>query len=563
MAQFKQRSRKISIKDTTSIDMIEDARQRILSVPRAMQMPYAARDQTLLIADGVLASIFWQLNVTLLGGGLILHDGHTFSKGSDDFKRVSDRYLLPFVGAAFRMWLENGFVVFSVDSTADNIQVPFIPDLDDVRVFCRKKSDTNRNFEVIAEWQENVLSAKGKRSSINQPLWVLSEYSTLGLGYGFSFSLLSAIQDKIILLGQSTISHIIIAHRNANPNPYYVNDGVRTGAVEHGLPSNSMTNSLSRQWEDRRQLTMRSEVLRSQLVQNAKEISDTVAPNDGMVFATASARAVSACNNRDADGVELVPSGNSVVYPPIVSSDLDYVNLRTHMVEEMRAVFGFGPDIVANASIHLEFGRVLSQIITIVYDVLYNQGNGTKKTTQKEQRMAAVRRTYQEEHAVDFEMDVDVDDFDDGGDGADAAEDDYKVYLFEYAKMNFDLAAQMKDSKFITEYEFYNRFPMQLELDRYKDQQKMQMDQLKMQRDQQKDAKEASNNQFKLDNLKMQNERIMQNAELLEQKNIAAQAPRGLHANQTAQAPRGLSANQTAQAPRGLSANQASRGVGH
>ena len=113
----------------------------------------------------------------------------------------------------------------------------------------------------------------------------------------------------------------------------------------------------------------RYEEIRATQKEVQRDLSDTLLPNDGELYASASARLNIALNEKDNFKSELVPSGMKVTYPPAVQ-DLDFVNTRSLVTQEIIDFFGFGLNEEKNEVLRLFYGRILSQIMTVVFDVL-------------------------------------------------------------------------------------------------------------------------------------------------------------------------------------------------
>ena len=91
------------------------------------------------------------------------------------------------------------------------------------------------------------------------------------------------------------------------------------------------------------------------------------------------------------------------------------------------------------------------------------------------------------------------------------------IYLKSYASMFYPLAKQMKEQKIIDDYEFYNKFPLALQIDSQKEQQKMAEQQMKLNKESM-DAKmelekKTINNEIAVNNqtLKLQQQKQQQN----------------------------------------------------
>ena len=106
---------------------------------------------------------------------------------------MTNSTFLPFLSKAFRQWLDIGYVVFSADVSDDGVQIPFIPENNDIMIIKAKKSEKNGNIHVFAYWREFLAINKDKRS-IKQPLWVLDDFNLLGLGLDFDLSVLGNVR---------------------------------------------------------------------------------------------------------------------------------------------------------------------------------------------------------------------------------------------------------------------------------------------------------------------------------------------------------------------------------
>ena len=262
-------------------------------------------------------------------------------------------------------------------------------------------------------------------------------------------------------------------------------------------------------------------------------------------IASASARLNIALNEKDNFKSELVPSGMKVTYPPAVQ-DLDFVNTRSLVTQEIIDFFGFGLNEEKNEVLRLFYGRILSQIMTVVFDVLYEVEDDDESDVGDDddddgKAMTSVRQTFNEQMKRRHDEDVEHEDFldgDDGGGGGGGKMVKYKgkgkgkgkvkakneygfgakmdIYLKSYASMFYPLAKQMKEQKIIDDYEFYNKFPLALQIDSQKEQQKMAEQQMKLNKESM-DAKmelekKTINNEIAVNNqtLKLQQQKQQQ-----------------------------------------------------
>ncbi len=518
------RGRSLRFNTGISEEEVHEARDRILNNPRSMECKYAENDQVLIMQDPTLGKMYLRLISLLMNDGLVLNKNGKFSLGNKNFKMMTSTTFLPFLSKAFRQWLDIGYVCFSVDVSDDGVQIPFIPEMKDIMIVKTKKSEKNKNMQIHAYWKELLLSSKERRGT-RQPLWVLSDFNLLGIGYDFDLSVLSNVRHLINVLNEITRARVVGGVRNAEPTVYY-EDYALSSAVGRDMSnmnktgqSISMMHKQTDAFHKVADEVFKYEDIRSKQKEMQQDLSDNVLPNDGEIYASASARINIALNEKDNFKSELVPSGMKVTYPPAVS-DMDFVNTRKSIIEEITDFFGFGQDEVNNENIRLFYGRILSQIMTVVFDVIYdvddddtddddddeeedNEDYGDDDDEDNNKVMTSVKSTYNEQMKKRYNEDVEQEDFydDDDGEGDNKRKKDKKkkikrknefgfgakidIYLKNYALMYYPIAKQMKEQNIIDEFEFYNKFPLAREIDLQKEQQQMAKQQMKINKESQ------------------------------------------------------------------------------
>jgi hypothetical protein len=227
--------------------------------------------------------------------------------------------------------------------------------------------------------------------------------------------------------------------------------------------------------------------------------------------------------------------------------------------------FGFGLNEEKNEALRIFYGRVLSQLITIVFDVLYDFGDDDEDDEKEKERdddddsddnsdigdddnkaMTSVRSTFSEQIKQRYHEDVEQEDFFEDNDNDNnnnnnnekkakgkgkqkpkpkpkpkPKRNEYRfgfkvdIYLKGYAMIHYPLAKQLKEQGIIDEYEFYNKFPLAREIDLQKEQQQMAKQQMKM-------NKESQDAKFELDKKSINNDIAVNNQSLkLEQQKLS------------------------------------------
>lgn len=404
---------------------------------------YFKENDEILKNDPVVGKIFLRLLSILFADGISFRIDGDWKVPKDNMRSIIQAHWKPFLSKMLRFVMCNGFLVWFISHSESGVMYPDVPDLSQINLIPSIKK--NGSFFHEAAW---ALESNKSR------LYVLDRKNVFGLSNEFQFSMINLVKPLLSMLYKRDQANILMANRAGNPPCIYQNISRRGyGGQMSDISKPYMSNGINNTTD-----SMNMAVVDAQFVDEAnymrvadmQDYLDTKPFNQGKAIMGPVERLNLALHSRFESNLVLVPYDLEYVAPPNASNDLDYVNTRNKLVNEIKSIAGFkeNEDELTEEMFTL-YANMFSDYLADIFNVIHNQ---------ESIRISDTKQTYQEENRRLIKDEIDMKEVMKDMKKSNS-EPNVEIFLTSHVKKDIRLAKSQLDQNFMSEEEFYMLFP--------------------------------------------------------------------------------------------------------